>query len=319
MKLKKHSAIIQMSNINAEARKVYNYLLYKAKEELRTKKEIQDSIFKTDIASVKNATGATNNKALKKSILSLVGCVVEFNTLGKDKNKIWSAFSLLCEAHIEDGIISYSFPKKILDTIVKPYIYGIIDLAIIKELDSKYSIALYELLEDYKKLGKRSLKIEEFRKLMGLTSYTYKNTNELKRRVIDISIAEIKEKTPFNISYSFQKLGRVIEAIEFKFISTDASDNKKYMEKTQTFEKFRKFLQAMSEEIGKDLDIFTYKNKTVSFSKHPKKSKYLLYYKNGFEKEWMSDQEALEVWKVLMQNKYEIRDRIMDEISFVDF
>ena len=308
IKLKKHSAIIQMSNINAEARKVYNYFLYKAKEQLN--KDYKDSIFKTDISSTKSITGATNNKALKKSILSLLGTVVEFNTLGKDKNEVWSAFALLSEVEIDKGVITYTFPKKILDTITKPLIYGIIDLAIIKGLNSKYSIALYELIEDYKKLGKRTITIEDFRELMGLTPHTYKNTNDLKRRVIDISIAEIKEKTPFNISYKFKKLGRVIESIEFSFINIDESTTSKiYMEKSQRFEKFRNFLKEEAEE----MDIFTHKDKVVSIARHPIKGKHLLYFKNNNEKEWMSDKEALETWRVLVENRDTIRDKILEQ------
>ena len=138
--------------------------------------------------------------------------------------------------------------------------------------------AIKRPFEDYKKLGKRTIAIEDFRKLMGLTKYAYKNTNDLKRRVIDISIAEIKEKTPFSISYNMKKTGRVVQAIEFSFINKDDTiNNRKKLEKSESFDKFRNFLKKQAEEF----DLFIYKNKVVSYAHHPRKGRHLLYYKNG--------------------------------------
>ena len=309
LKLKKHSAIIQMSNINTEARKAYNYFLYKAREKL-LKEPDTDNDFKVDITSVKRATGAKNNKALKNSIRNLMYTTVEYNTLNKDKKTVWGGFTLLPEVEIENGIISYYLPKKVFDTIVEPSVYCIIDLEIIKGLTSKYSIALYEFLEDYQNIRKKNINLDDFKKFMGLAPDTYQNTNDLRRRVIDKAIAEIEAKTPFRVSYTMKKFGRAVNAIEFSFINKNqAILDEKYMEKTKSFEKFRNFLKEEAEEF----DIFTYKNKIVSYALHPQKGRHLLYYKNGDGKDWMSDREALTVWKVLMQNKISIRDKILEE------
>lgn len=76
---------------------------------------------------------------------------------------------------------------------------------IIRGLESKHSIVLYEFIKDYFKLGKIRCTISDYRKLMGVQDDQYKNFAMLKKRTLDIAVNEINEKTDITISYALEK------------------------------------------------------------------------------------------------------------------
>jgi len=80
-----------------------------------------------------------------------------------------------------------------------------LDLMIIRGLESKHSIVLYEFIKDYFKLGKIRCTISDYRKLMGVQDDQYKNFAMLKKRTLDIAVNEINEKTDITISYALEK------------------------------------------------------------------------------------------------------------------
>ena len=216
MNLKKHSAMIQISNkITLQQRKAYNFLLYNAKELLKKDSNLQS--FKTTIPDIKSKSGikATDNKQLKKDIRVLQTTLIEFNLLEKDE-EIWLSMQLLGQVKINkgDSNIIYHFPPAIREALLKPNVYGLVDMAVIKGFDSKYSIALYELLEDYKNVSIPKMTIEDFRQLMGIEN-KYNYFGQIREKVISVAIKEINEKTDFKISYDVDSVGRKVVAIKF--------------------------------------------------------------------------------------------------------
>ncbi len=217
--LNKHSAIIQMSNrITAVQRKGYNALLFFAKKELSEKNPINYK-FEVEINIVLKVIGLgkENYKYLKKHLRGLQDLKVEYNVLNKDKKEKWGSFSLLAGVEIENGVIVYSFPHQILDTLIDPKIYAFIDLTVIKGLKSKYAIALYELLQDYKKVQMPKMTIEKFRKLMGVKEKQYTMFSIFRERIIEKAISEINqsEKINFVVDYELEKKGRKYFYIKF--------------------------------------------------------------------------------------------------------
>ncbi len=56
---------------------------------------------------------------------------------------------------------------------------------------------------------------------MGVSQEQYKNFTMLKKRLLDIPVKEINEKTDLFISYQLEKYGRTAEAIIFKMITKE--------------------------------------------------------------------------------------------------
>ncbi len=222
IEIKKHSASVQIGNkIAAQQRKIYNALLHIGRESLQYDK-------KTDLFSMKQidlkrlcGDASTNNKQLQENLKGLMSTIVEFNILKKNNRSKWHATTLLSEASIEDGKVYFAFAPTVKKTLLHPEYYVLLDLNIIKGLNSKYAIALYENARDYLESGFPKLDIPMFRKLMGVEENKYKNFADFKKRVIDPSVEEVNQKTDMAISYELFKEGRRFSHIQFNMHTQD--------------------------------------------------------------------------------------------------
>jgi len=104
----------------------------------------------------------------------------------------------------------------ILEAVKRPNMYVKLNLFIQRDLSSKHSLALYEVLKDYQNIKRIPIDIDDFRKLVGLEAGQYKIFTMLKKRVIDVAVDEINKKTDLRISYELLKQGRKITAICFE-------------------------------------------------------------------------------------------------------
>jgi len=300
MMIKKASGLIQMTNnLTMEQRKIYNYLLFIVKEDLRVNPNQQR--FEAEISKIKKYTGAQNNSHLKESIEKMQETEVKFNVLGKEKKK-WDSFDLIVDVDTsEDGFVSFSMPDELVRSINHPEIYGLIDLKVIKDLKSKYSVAIYEFISDYLKIGKKRVYLDDFKVLMGMDPQNgYKRFCDFKTRVIDTSVKEINEKTSIALAVEPIYRGRKVTALEFRFIYKDESKSqRKQFSKKEQFVKYRE--EVYKTAVGRP--IFVYKNRDVVVDMHPKKQKIMVGYKTSNGVEWYSNKEALIIWEILMQNK----------------
>ena len=93
-------------------------------------------------------------------------------------------------------------------------------------LNSVYSVRLYELLIQWKTAGKTPVfELSLFRGQMGLNDGEYKAMCDFKKRVLDLAVNEINEKTDLTVSYNQEKKGRLIHG--FKFIVKQKEKTKK--------------------------------------------------------------------------------------------
>jgi plasmid replication initiation protein len=198
--------------------KTYNFLILQAQKQAKEIKGCNENFF-TNIKELKLFAGikATSNINLKESIQKLQTTIIEFNILNKDNNNCWSSIPLLSGVNIlNDGVIEYDFSWNIKESLLNPNIFSILDMAIIKQFTSKYSIILYEFIEDYKKVFIPELTVEKFRELLGLKDNQYKDFGILRLKIIERSISEISQKTNLNISYEVKKRGRKVTHIKFR-------------------------------------------------------------------------------------------------------
>lgn len=87
----------------------------------------------------------------------------------------------------------------------------------VSDFKSQYSIRLYELLIKYKDIGNsKKYTIDEIRILLGIGVNEYKVLADFKKRVLDLAVKEINDKTDTTIKYEQFKEGRTISHILFK-------------------------------------------------------------------------------------------------------
>ena len=101
------------------------------------------------------------------------------------------------------------------------------------ELNSVYSIRLYELLIQWRSIGKTPVfEINQFREQLGLGVNEYPRMNNFKARVLDLAVNEINKHTDILVGYEQVKAGRVISGFTFTLMQkkqpkTDATPKQK--------------------------------------------------------------------------------------------
>ncbi len=86
------------------------------------------------------------------------------------------------------------------------------------EFKSVYAVRLYELLMQWKSIGKTPLfELNKFRSQLGIGVNEYTRMEAFKRRVLDIAIDQINEFSDINLKYEQHKKGRSISGFSFSF------------------------------------------------------------------------------------------------------
>lgn len=86
----------------------------------------------------------------------------------------------------------------------------------ISNVSGAYTIRFYELICQYRSIGKREISIADLRFMLNIGD-KYPLFSDFRKRVIEPSIKEINEKTPMQISYEQVKKGKTIVGILLKF------------------------------------------------------------------------------------------------------
>ncbi|GAA0809316.1 replication initiation protein RepM [Psychrobacter piscatorii] len=95
-------------------------------------------------------------------------------------------------------------------------------------MDSIYSVRLYELLVQWKAAKQTPMfELEKFRDQLGVEVNEYKAMCDFKKRVLQVAINEINEKSDIKISYEQVKKGRSIAGFKFKVLAKNKPKNDK--------------------------------------------------------------------------------------------
>lgn len=146
----------------------------------------------------------------------------------------------------DEGAIELVFTLAVVQGISK--IDGIKDfftqylLSQTAQLNSTYSARLYELLIQWKTVGKTPVfELETFREQLGIGVNEYKRMDHFKTRVLDLAITEISEKTDIEATYLQHKKGRSISGFSFSFTQKKSkntlNENQKKSENLDLFSK----------------------------------------------------------------------------------
>ena len=148
------------------------------------------------------------------------------------------------------SVVGLRFSKEIL-----PFIsnlsreftkYSLSDIA---GMSSAYAIRIYELLSQYRSIGKREISVESLRKMLELGK-RYPLFADLKRWVIDTAVDQINEYSPLKVTYEQKKTGRKVTHILFSFKEKTKSISH---QGTNTAKDFYKLTDAQINMFGNQL------------------------------------------------------------------
>lgn len=92
------------------------------------------------------------------------------------------------------------------------------ELEQIAGLNSAYAVRLYEILMSWRGAQKTgTIELSELRNCLGIEDQEYQKMSDFKRRVLDLAINQINEKTDISAKYKQHKNGRKISGFSFDF------------------------------------------------------------------------------------------------------
>lgn len=91
------------------------------------------------------------------------------------------------------------------------------ELEQVANLDSGYAIRLYELIIQWRSVGKTpKFELQNFRKQLGVEPSQYKTMSNFKKFVLDFAVKQINTHTDITVKYDQHKEGRSIVGFTFK-------------------------------------------------------------------------------------------------------
>ncbi|RKU26779.1 initiator RepB protein [Candidatus Poribacteria bacterium] len=216
--IKASPAIQIQGNITHLQRRAWNVLLANAYEELPNKEMHRVSVAEL---SEKLGFNSRNQEHLKDMLKALTECIVEWNTLGKDKNQVWGVASLLASAEIEKGICTYAFAPHLRLKLYNPRVYAKLNLRLQNRFSDRHALILWELCFDYFDSARDQgetpfIPLEKFRELMGVDGDVYPAYKTLNQCVIKPALKEINALTNFFVEVEQKREGRKIAFLKFK-------------------------------------------------------------------------------------------------------
>lgn len=110
----------------------------------------------------------------------------------------------------------------LFSTTIRPYLSKLIghytsyDLWRVSSIESAYSFRLFEMLMQFKSQGWLYITIDELRHRLQLGE-AYDKFSNLRSRVIDMAVRELKAKCSMEVEYEVVKEGKKVVAIKFNF------------------------------------------------------------------------------------------------------
>ncbi|MGM0609283.1 MAG: replication initiation protein, partial [Candidatus Muiribacteriota bacterium] len=186
---------------------------------------------------------------------------------------------------------------------------------------SQYAYRLYEILKQYQVTGRRVIEIKELRWILNIEN-SYKQWNDLKRKVLDIAEREINEHTDLKISWKPIKTGRKITALDFKIRTnpknkTSPENDTKNNERIEDLQGLLKLvpekyksLKTIYDAIQSNLKKYgiDYVERNISYANKHAKKNYRAYLIKALKEDWGIQGQEDE--KLINQTKKEHSEKI---------
>ncbi len=117
------------------------------------------------------------------------------------------------------GMIELQFTDAVIPLITRlSEQYTEFDLKQVSELQSEYAIRLYELMMQWKSVGKvPKIELQDLRNKLGVKPEQYKEMHNFKARVLNLAKTQINDHTDITADYTQHKTGKAVTGFTFTF------------------------------------------------------------------------------------------------------
>ncbi|MBE8610614.1 replication initiation protein [Psychrobacter sp. FME2] len=178
-------------------------------------------IYAQSYAKQFNVEKHTSYEAMKRAVEGLYEAGFAYSKIDERSGKIGHYKSRWVDkiGYIDDlGCVELVFASDVIPLITRLEArYTEYELKQVVGLQSEYAIRLYELIIQWRSVGRTSqISLVELREKLGLVD-EYQRIEAFKRRVLDLAITQINEHTDITVEYEQHKQGRIIIGFTFKF------------------------------------------------------------------------------------------------------
>ena len=176
---------------------------------------------------------SNNREYLKTSAEALMRIVFEWDVISTTNKRPWKASVMFPEVEIHASVIRYQISSQLRELVVKPEIYALIDMNIVRRFRRAPSLAIWEFCVRFERLTLTTeVPWEQFRDMMlGETAEakTYQEYKYFKAKVLKPAIAEINAESNLRIELVESKIGKRVSSIRFqiekKVVADDTVDD----------------------------------------------------------------------------------------------
>lgn len=169
-----------------------------------------------------NVEKHTAYKVLREGADGLYDAEFNYSYADKETGKLFHARSRFVQkiAYADElGCIELIFAGDVVPLITRlEERYTEYDLKQVSGLQSEYAIRLYELLIQWRRVGKvPNMSLQELRDKLGVLEGNYKEMSDFKKRVLTLALTQINDHTDIIADYDQTKTGRKVTGISFHF------------------------------------------------------------------------------------------------------
>jgi plasmid replication initiation protein len=190
----------------------------------KLRKDAPDAIYQISVPEMEKLTGNKfNYKQLRESTKEMMGRIHEINTIhnGRDVFRQLVLFKRI-DYILGTGIIELEFNEyatQYLFDLKNNFTSFQVQAAL--NLTSKHAKRIYQICSQWKDKGEtKKVSLLELKKTLGLANdkgkEEYVDLSMFKKKVLDVAVKQINEKTDLLIGYKLEKVGRGVKNISFQ-------------------------------------------------------------------------------------------------------
>lgn len=172
---------------------------------------------------------SNNREYLKASAEALMRIVFEWDVISTTNKRPWKASVMFPEVEIHAAVIRYQISSQLRELVVKPEIYALIDMNVVRRFRRAPSLAIWEFCVRFERLSLTTeVPWEQFRDMvLGETaeSKTYQEYKYFKAKVLKPAIAEINTESNLRIELVESKIGKRVASIRFQIEKAMAAED----------------------------------------------------------------------------------------------
>jgi len=200
-------------------RRIYNLLLANA----HTRMSDPHAEHVISLKELRNAR--KSNERLEPALLQLMTTVVEVKIHGADGEAAIRRVQFLGGNDLSvdkpNGILRYTFDPRLIDVLQESAIYAQLSKEVLYAFESKYSMALYELIEERVNLKNKvseDFSLERLRVLLDVPQHKLVKFSQLNQTVLKRAVAEVNQLADFRVELTPLKTGRKVTGIRLSWL-----------------------------------------------------------------------------------------------------